>query len=74
MEKLERFVAGRTYGAVHTANQAGLRRQFELAAASYKGAEKLPGKGAASAEKAGKNVKNSRKKSAKTGGTINEKN
>ena len=43
MEKLERFVAGRTYGAVHTANQAGLRRQFELAAASYKGAEKLPG-------------------------------
>ena len=74
MEKLERFVAGRTYGAVHTANQAGLRRQFELAAASYKGAEKLPGKGAASAEKAGKNGKNSRKKSAKTGGTINEKN
>ena len=34
MEKLERFVAGRTYGAVHTANQAGLRRQFELAAKS----------------------------------------
>ena len=43
MERLERFVAGRFYGAVHTANQAGLRRQFELAAASYKGAEKLPG-------------------------------
>lgn len=36
MEKLERFVAGRTYAAVHTANQAGLRRQFELAAQNYK--------------------------------------
>lgn len=36
MEKLERFVAGRTYAAVHMANQAGLRRQFELAAQNYK--------------------------------------
>ncbi|MBS6516946.1 MAG: type IA DNA topoisomerase [Clostridium sp.] len=36
MEKLERFVAGRTYAAVHTANQAGLRHQFELAAQNYK--------------------------------------
>ncbi len=36
MEKLERFVTGRTYVAVHTANQAGLRRQFELAARNYK--------------------------------------
>ena len=36
MEKLERFVAGRTYAAVHMANQAGLRRQFELAAPNYK--------------------------------------
>ena len=74
MEKLERFVAGRTYAAVHTANQAGLRRQFELAAASYKGAGQPRRKGAASAKEAEKNVKNSRKKSAKTGGTINEKN
>ena len=36
MEKLERFVTGRTYVAVHTANQAGLRHQFELAARNYK--------------------------------------
>ena len=36
MAKLERFVTGRTYAAVHTANQAGLRRQFELAARNYK--------------------------------------
>ena len=36
MEKLDRFVTGRTYVAVHTANQAGLRRQFELAARNYK--------------------------------------
>ena len=36
MEKLERFVTGRTYVAAHTANQTGLRRQFELAARNYK--------------------------------------
>lgn len=45
MEKLERFVAGRTYNAVHVANQSGLRPSFELVTASYQ------------AEKAGKQTK-----------------
>lgn len=35
MEKLERFVAGRTYNAVHTANQSGLRPAFDLVKACY---------------------------------------
>lgn len=36
MEKLERFVAGRTYNAVHMANQSGLRPLFEQVAVNYK--------------------------------------
>lgn len=36
MEKLERFVAGRTYNAVYMANQSGLRPLFEQVAVNYK--------------------------------------
>ena len=36
MEKLERFVAGRTYNAVHMANQSGLRPLFDQVAVNYK--------------------------------------
>ena len=36
MEKLERFVAGRTYNAVHKSNQAGLRPAFDTVTACYK--------------------------------------
>lgn len=36
MEKLERFVAGRTYNAVHMANQSGLCPLFEQVAVNYK--------------------------------------
>ncbi len=48
MEKLERFVAGRTYNAVHMANQSGLRPLFEQVAVNYKpsGGKKAEGKSA----------------------------
>ena len=36
MEKLERFVAGRTYNAVRAANQAGLRPIFDQVSENYK--------------------------------------
>lgn len=42
MEKLERFVAGRTYNAVHVANQSGLRPYFEMVSAAYQ--TESPGK------------------------------
>ena len=35
MEKLERFVAGRTYNAVHVTNQSGLKPSFERVSAAY---------------------------------------
>lgn len=44
MQKLERFVAGRTYSAVHMANQTTLRPAFERVAVNYKKA--AGGKGA----------------------------
>lgn len=44
MEKLERFVAGRTYTAVHMANQVGLRHQFERAAENYQTDKKTAGR------------------------------
>lgn len=37
MQKLERFVAGRTWNAVNVANQTGLREAFEKVAGNYKG-------------------------------------
>lgn len=36
MQKLERFVAGRTYNAVHVTNQSGLRPSFDVVSACYK--------------------------------------
>ena len=36
MEKLERFVAGRTYGVLHLNNQYQLREYFESAGQNYK--------------------------------------
>lgn len=35
MQKLERFVAGRTYNAVHMANQSGLRPAFDVVTKCY---------------------------------------
>lgn len=39
MEKLERFVAGRTYGVLKLNNQSQLRSQFDAAAENYKKAK-----------------------------------
>lgn len=39
MDKLEHFVAGRTYGVLKLSNQAGLRTYFDVAAANYKNAK-----------------------------------
>lgn len=47
MEKLERFVAGRTYNAVRAANQAGLRPIFDQVSENYK----TTGSGKAAASK-----------------------
>ena len=43
MQKLERFVAGRTYNAVHAAGQAGLRPAFDAVSVYYK--DEKSGKG-----------------------------
>ena len=40
MQKLERFVAGRTYAAVQTANLSGLRTAFERVEKNYSGGKK----------------------------------
>ena len=40
MQKLERFVAGRTYAAVQTANISGLRGAFERVEKNYSGGKK----------------------------------
>ncbi len=42
MEKLERFVAGRTYNAVHAASQSQLRPAFDAVAPYYKTEKKAP--------------------------------
>ena len=40
MQKLERFVIGRTYNAVHMGNTYGLRPAFDAVAVFYQNAEK----------------------------------
>ena len=40
MQKLERFVIGRTYNAVHMGNAYGLRPAFDAVAVFYQNAEK----------------------------------
>ncbi len=40
MQKLERFVAGRTYNAIHNAGQASLLPAFREVAANYQGGKK----------------------------------
>lgn len=42
MQKLERFVAGRTYNAVHVASQAGLRPAFDAVVACYNNKATVP--------------------------------